>query len=66
MEVDMTFVQALKKLKEGYAIKRGRWLGDVKVVLRCEEVLFITNGRVDHRPWTIGNLEARDWEVCQH
>jgi hypothetical protein len=61
----MTFIQALKKLKEGYTIKRQRWLGDVKVVLRCGEVLFFTNGRIDLRPWTIENLEARDWVIYQ-
>jgi hypothetical protein len=61
----MTFTQALKKLKEGYTIKRQRWLGNVKVVLRCGEVLFFTNGCIDYRPWTIENLEARDWEVYQ-
>jgi hypothetical protein len=61
----MTFTQALKKLKGGYAIKRKRWLGDVKVVLRYGEVLVVTNGYIDHRPWKIENLEAKDWEVYQ-
>jgi hypothetical protein len=47
MELAMTFTQALKELKEGYAIKRRRWLGDVKVVLRYGEVLFVTRGYID-------------------
>ncbi|MHB9292663.1 hypothetical protein Holit_01765 [Hollandina sp. SP2] len=61
----MTLKQALKKLKEGYTIKRKRWIGNVKVVLRCGEVLCITNGNVDYRPWKLENLEARDWEVVE-
>jgi hypothetical protein len=59
----MTFNRALSKLKQGYEIKRKKWIGDVKIILRDGSVLFITNGKIDLRPVLLRDLEARDWEI---